>query len=66
MKVAAGIDYDIYQRDDMTGDEIARKYWAAGRYTFKPKMSASLRVENNVNANYSKDMRGRLTFDVDF
>lgn len=66
LQVAAGIDYDIYQRDDMTGDEIARKYWASGRYTFKPRMSASLRVEDNVNANYSKDIRGRLTFDVDF
>ena len=66
LKVAAGIDYDVYQRDDMTGDEIARKYWAATRYNFTKKMSASLRVEDNVNANYSKDLRGRATFDVDF
>ena len=66
LKVAAGIDYDVYQRDDMTGDEIARRYWAATRYNFTKKMSASLRVEDNVNANYSKDVRGRATFDVDF
>lgn len=66
LKVAAGIDYDVYQRDDMTGDETAKKYWASARYAFSQKMSASVRVEDNVNANYTKDMRGRLTFDVDF
>jgi hypothetical protein len=66
LKVAAGIDYDVYQRDEMTGNETAKKYWASTRYSFTKKMSASLRVEDNVNANYSKDMRGRATFDVDF
>ena len=64
--VSGGIDYDVYQRDNMTGAEIARKYWAATRYNFTKQMSTYLRVEDNVNVNYSKDMRGRLTFDVDF
>ncbi|MEK6744738.1 MAG: hypothetical protein AABZ15_14075 [Nitrospirota bacterium] len=66
LKLAAGIDYDVYQRDTMTGDEIARKYWAATRYNFTKQMSATLRVEDNVNANYSKDMKGRATFDYEF
>ena len=65
-KASAGIDYDSYQRDDMTGQETAKKYWAAGRYKFAKNMSSSVRVEDNVNINYSKDMQGRLTFDVDF
>lgn len=65
-KAAAGIDYDAYERDDMTGRETARKYWAGGRYMFAKNISSSLRVEDNVNINYSKDMQGRLTFDVDF
>jgi hypothetical protein len=65
-KASAGIDYDSYQRDDMTGQETAKKYWAAGRYKFAKNMSSSIRVEDNVNINYSKDMQGRLTFDVDF
>lgn len=65
-KAAAGIDYDAYTRDDMTGQETAKKYWAAGRYTIAKNMSSSVRVEDNVNVNYSKDMQGRLTFDVDF
>ena len=63
---AAGIDYDSYQRDDMTGQETAKKYWAAGRYIFTKNMSSSFRVEDNVNVNYSKDIQGRLTFDYDF
>lgn len=65
-KAAGGIDYDAYERDDMTGQETARKYWAGGRYFFAKNMSSSVRVEDNVNVNYSKDVQGRLTFDVDF
>jgi hypothetical protein len=29
-------------------------------------MSSTLRIEDNVNVNYSKDVQGRATFDVDF
>ena len=65
-KAAAGVDYDTYQRDDMTGQEIARKYWAGGRYLFAKNISGSFHVEDNVNINYSKDIQGRLTVDVDF
>ncbi len=66
LKVSGGIDYDVYERDDMTGEDTAKKYWAATRYNFTKQMSASLRVEDNVNVNFSKDMRGRVTFDYDF
>lgn len=65
-KAAAGIDYDSYQRDDMTGKETAKRYWAAGRYIFAKNMSSTVRVEDNVNVNYSKDLQGRVTFDYDF
>jgi len=65
-KVSGGIDYDVYERDDMTGQQTAKKYWAAGRYFFSKKISGSVRVEDNVNVNYSKDLQGRATFDVDF
>ena len=65
-KAAAGIDYDSYERDDMTGQETARKYWAGGRYVFAKNVSSSLRIEDNVNINYTKDIQGRLTFDLDF
>lgn len=65
-KTAVGIDYDSYERDDMTGSETAKKYWIAGRYSIARAMAVSARVEDNVNVNYSKDMRGRVTFDYDF
>ena len=65
-KAAAGADYDAYTRDDMTGRETARKYWAGGRYFFTKQISSTLRIEDNVNVNYTKDVQGRATFDVDF
>lgn len=63
---AAGIDYDSYERDDMTGAETAKRYWVAGSYKFNRTMSGSIRLEDNVNINYSKDMQGRVTFAYDF
>lgn len=65
-KASAGIDYDTYERDSMTGQETAKRYWAAGRYIIAKNMSTFVRVEDNVNINYSKDIQGRLTFDYDF
>jgi hypothetical protein len=65
-KASAGVDYDAYERDNMTGQETAKKYWAAGKYIFAKNYSGTIRVEDNVNVDYSKDMQGRLTFDVDF
>lgn len=66
LQLALGFDHDVYQRDNMTGEETASKYWAAARYRFAKNMSSSIRIEDNVNANYSKDMKGRVTFDYDF
>jgi hypothetical protein len=65
-KAAGGIDYDAYERDDMTGQETARKYWVGGKYVFAKNMASSIRLEDDVNVNYTKDIQGRLTFDVDF
>ncbi len=65
-KVTAGIDHDAYERDNMTGRETAKRYWVAGRYIVAKNMSTSARVEDNVNINFSKDIQGRLTLDLDF
>ncbi len=65
-KGAAGIDFDVYERDNMTGQATARRYWVAGRYKFSSNMSSTVRVEDNVNVNFSKDIQGRVTFDYDF
>jgi len=65
-KASAGVDYDAYERDDMTGRETAKKYWVAGKYIYAKNYSSTFRIEDNVNVNYSRDTQGRLTFDVDF
>ena len=66
MRLAAGIAYDVYQRDSMTGEQTARNYWLGARYKFTKKIAASLRVEESVNKTYDSNMQGRFVFDYDF
>lgn len=66
LEIAAGLHHDVYERDKLTGDETARKYWLGGKYKIKDNMSASVRVEDNVNARYKEDYSGRLAFNFDF
>ncbi|MEK6655402.1 MAG: hypothetical protein AABY92_09675, partial [Thermodesulfobacteriota bacterium] len=66
LRLAAGIAYDVYQRDSMTGEETARNYWLGARYKLTKSLSASLRVEQSVNKTYDSNMQGRFTFDYDF
>jgi hypothetical protein len=66
LEVAGGIHHDVYERDKLTGDETARKYWLGGKYKIKDNMSASVRVEDNVNARYKEDYSGRMAFNYDF
>jgi len=65
-QVSAGLDYDVYQRDAMTGDEIARRYWVAGKYKLAKNMAVSGRLEDDVNVTYTKNISGRFVFDYDF
>lgn len=66
LEVAAGLQYDVYAFDRSTGDETARKYWFGGKYKLAGNMSASVRVEDNVNAMYKNDWQGRVVFNYDF
>jgi len=66
LELAAGIQYDVYQRDQATGRDTARKYWAGAKYKLNKSMSASLRVEDNVNFQYTDDWSGRAAFNYDF
>ena len=66
LEIAGGLHHDVYERDRLTGDETARKYWLGGKYKIKDNMSASVRVEDNVNARYKEDYSGRLAFNFDF
>lgn len=65
-QVAGGITYDVYQRDALTNEEIARRYWLSGKYRLAKNMALSGRIQNDVNARYSENVSGRLAFDIDF
>lgn len=66
LELAAGVHFDVYERDRVTGEETARKYWAGARYKLARNMSASVRIEDNVNAHYKNDWQGRTAFNYDF
>jgi len=65
-QIAGGITYDIYQRDVLTHEEIARRYWLGGKYKLAKNMAVSGRVQNDVNARFTENYSGRLVFDYDF
>ncbi|MBK5273452.1 MAG: hypothetical protein JJE30_00155 [Desulfuromonadales bacterium] len=66
LELAAGIHFDVYERDRVTGEETARKYWAGAKYKLAQNMSASVRVEDNVNARFKSDWVGRAVFNYNF
>jgi len=66
LELAGGFHYDVYERDRVTGNETARKYWLGGKYKISDMMSASVRVEDNVNERYEEDWSGRAVFNYDF
>lgn len=65
-QIAGGVTYDVYQRDAITHEEIARRYWLGGKYKLAKNMALSGRVQNDVNARYSENVSGRVVFDYDF
>ena len=65
-QIGAGFTYDVYQRDALTGDEIARRYWLAGKYKLCKNMAVSGRIQDDVNARFTTNVSGRLVFDYDF
>lgn len=64
--LAAGFTYDVFQRDSMTGDFTAKKYWIGGSYEFRENMTAKLRVENTVTRQYENEFQGRASVDIRF
>jgi hypothetical protein len=65
-KAAAGITYDVYQRDVLTRDEIARRYWLSAKVKLAKNMALTGRIQDDVNARYSENVSGRIAFDYDF
>lgn len=66
LELAAGIHFDVYERDRVTAEETARKYWVGAKYKLAQNMSASVRIEDNVNARFKSDWQGRAAFNYDF
>lgn len=66
LELAGGVHYDVYERDRFTGRETARKYWLGTKYKFNKSTSASVRVEDNVNRQYTDDWAGRVVVNYDF
>lgn len=65
-QVAAGIQYDVYQRDSLTNDEIARRYWLGGKVKLAKNMALSGRIQDDVNVTFTRNISGRVVFDYDF
>jgi len=65
-ELAGGFTYDAYQRDSLTNEEIARRYWLGGKYKLAKNMAVSGRIQNDVNVHYEENVSGRLVFDYDF
>jgi len=68
LQLAAGLQFDVYTREDIAtiGHEIARKYWGGAKYKLAKDMSASFRIEDDVNRSFSNDWQGRVVFNYDF
>jgi hypothetical protein len=64
--LAAGLQYDTYQRDDMTNERSATRVWLGGDVKLLKDVSFSARVEDNMNANWHNDVRARMALNVDF
>ncbi len=68
LQLAAGLQFDVYTRQDIetTGHEIARKYWGGAKYKLTKNMNASVRIEDDVNPEFTNDWQGRAVFNYDF
>jgi hypothetical protein len=64
--LAAGISYDVFQRDSMTGDFSAKKVWGGGSYAFRQNMTARLRVEDTETRQFRNEFQGRASVDLSF
>ncbi|RQW77051.1 MAG: hypothetical protein EHM51_02440, partial [Geobacter sp.] len=69
VQLSGGLTVDAYSREffpGTSGDRIAQKYWIGGRYRLAENMTASLRIEDDVNETYNSNVQGRFIFNYDF
>ncbi len=69
LQVAGGLTVDAYDRTffpSSSGNQKAQKYWLGGKYKLNKNMTASFRIEDDVNVTYNNDVQGRFVFDYTF
>jgi len=70
LRLSGGMAYDVYQRsffaDGMTDTQTSKNYWIGAKYKLNKQMTASLRLDDNVNVTSDNDWQGRFIFDYDF
>ena len=64
--LAAGIAYDVFQRDSMVDDFSAKKYWVACSCNFRENLTANLRVEDAETRGAADAFQGRASVDIRF
>jgi hypothetical protein len=69
LELAGGAAYDEFTRayqTDGSFSDYAQQYWIGAKYKLARNMAASLRVQDDININYSNNYQGRCIFDYDF
>ena len=59
--LAAGVQYNAYQRPDDAGNRSAQRYWVGGKWHATKNMDVAVRVEDNANETFNHRTLGRLT-----
>jgi hypothetical protein len=69
LQLAAGMTVDSYTRDafhDVREGRVSQKYWVGGRYKMASNLSASVRIDDDVNEEHSSYVQGRVVVNYDF
>lgn len=64
--LAAGVTYDVFQRDSMTDDFSAKAYWVGGSCEFRENVTARLRLEDRATRQFDHEFQGRASLDLRF
>ena len=65
MALMAGIDYDDFRRYG-SRDGNAEKYWAGINYEFSKIITASVKVEDDINFNYNNSYKGFVVININY
>ena len=64
--LAAGVSYDVFQRDSMANDFSAKKFWVACSCDFRKDMTAKIRLEDTVTRQFENEFQGRASVEIRF